>query len=72
MGTVVDLVFRVAAAEAQYVAANPESRRLHEKRYGSLVGLHFTRGPVRNEADVPESGELRALLRLHMLERGYS
>ena len=40
--------------------------------YGSLVGLHFTRGPVRSEADVPETAALRALLHLHMLERGYS
>jgi glutamate-1-semialdehyde 2,1-aminomutase len=40
--------------------------------YGSLVGLHFTPGPVRNEGDVPESAELRALLHLHMLERGFS
>ena len=40
--------------------------------YGSLVGLHFTSGPVRRERDVPESAELRALLHLHMLERGYS
>jgi glutamate-1-semialdehyde 2,1-aminomutase len=40
--------------------------------YGSLVGLHFTAGPVRSEADVPESAELRALLHLHMLERGFS
>ena len=40
--------------------------------YGSLVGIHFTRGPVRNEHDVPESAELRALLHLHMLERGFS
>lgn len=40
--------------------------------YGSLVGLHFTLGPVRNEGDVPESAELRALLHLHMLERGFS
>lgn len=40
--------------------------------YGSLVGLHFTRGPVRNEDDVPESRELRGLLHLHMLERGFS
>ena len=40
--------------------------------YGSLVGLHFTHGPVRNEDDLPESGELRGLLHLHMLERGYS
>jgi glutamate-1-semialdehyde 2,1-aminomutase len=39
---------------------------------GSLVGLHFTRGPVRNEDDVPESADRRALLHLHMLERGYS
>ncbi len=40
--------------------------------YGSLVGLHFTSGPVRNESDVPESLELRGLLHLHVLERGYS
>jgi glutamate-1-semialdehyde 2,1-aminomutase len=40
--------------------------------YGSLVGLHFTTGPVRNEEDVPEARELRGLLHLHMLERGYS
>jgi glutamate-1-semialdehyde 2,1-aminomutase len=40
--------------------------------YGSLVGLHFTSGPVRNEDDVPEARELRGLLHLHMLERGYS
>jgi glutamate-1-semialdehyde 2,1-aminomutase len=40
--------------------------------YGSLVGLHFTRGPVRNERDVPEAIELRGLLHLNMLERGFS
>ena len=40
--------------------------------YGSLVGLHFTRGPVRSERDVPDSPELRGLLHLHMLERGFS
>lgn len=40
--------------------------------FGSLVGLHFTREPVRNESDVPESAELRGLLHLHMLERGFS
>lgn len=40
--------------------------------FGSLVGLHFTEGPVRNEEDVPESAELRALLHLHLLERGFS
>ena len=40
--------------------------------YGSLVGLHFARGPIRSERDVPESAELRGLLHLHMLERGFS
>jgi glutamate-1-semialdehyde 2,1-aminomutase len=40
--------------------------------YGSLVGLHFTRGPVRSELDVPVAAELRGLLHLHMLERGWS
>lgn len=40
--------------------------------YGSLVGLHFTPGPVRHERDVPEAHELRGLLHLHMLERGFS
>ena len=39
---------------------------------GSLVGLHFARGPIRSEADVPEAAELRGLLHLHMLERGWS
>jgi glutamate-1-semialdehyde 2,1-aminomutase len=40
--------------------------------YGSLVGLHFVQAPVRRTRDLPESPELRALLHLHMLERGYS
>jgi glutamate-1-semialdehyde 2,1-aminomutase len=40
--------------------------------YGSMVGLHFTRGPIRRSADIPAAAELRALLHLHMLERGYS
>jgi glutamate-1-semialdehyde 2,1-aminomutase len=40
--------------------------------YGSMVGLHFTRGPVRSVADIPVVPELRALMHLHMLERGYS
>lgn len=40
--------------------------------YGSLVGLHFTSGPVRNEDDVPEAVELRSLLHIHLLERGFS
>jgi glutamate-1-semialdehyde 2,1-aminomutase len=40
--------------------------------YGSMVGLHFTRGPVRRNADVPAAPEQRALLHLHMLEHGYS
>jgi hypothetical protein len=34
--------------------------------------MHFTRGSVRNERDVLESAELRGLLHLHMLERGFS
>jgi glutamate-1-semialdehyde 2,1-aminomutase len=40
--------------------------------YGSMIGLHFTRGPVRRTSDLPESPELRALLHLHLLEHGYS
>jgi glutamate-1-semialdehyde 2,1-aminomutase len=39
---------------------------------GSLVGLHFARGPIRSEADVPVAAELRGLLHLHMLECGWS
>ena len=40
--------------------------------YGSMVGLHFARGPVRRRADLSESAELRALLHLRLLEDGYS
>jgi glutamate-1-semialdehyde 2,1-aminomutase len=40
--------------------------------HGSMVGLHFTRGPVRRVVDLPPAPELRTLLHLHMLERGYS
>jgi glutamate-1-semialdehyde 2,1-aminomutase len=40
--------------------------------YGSMVGLHFTRGPLRSVADVPQAPELRTLLHLHLLEHGYS
>jgi glutamate-1-semialdehyde 2,1-aminomutase len=40
--------------------------------YGSMVGLHFCRGPVRRRSDVPAAVELRTLLHLHLLERGYS
>jgi glutamate-1-semialdehyde 2,1-aminomutase len=39
---------------------------------GSMVGLHFTRGPVRRTADSPAAPELRTLLHLHLLDRGYS
>jgi glutamate-1-semialdehyde 2,1-aminomutase len=39
--------------------------------YGSMVGLHFTRGPVRSVADLPPAPERRALLHLELLERGY-
>jgi glutamate-1-semialdehyde 2,1-aminomutase len=37
-----------------------------------MVGLHFTRGPVRRTADSPPAPELCTLLHLHMLDRGYS
>jgi glutamate-1-semialdehyde 2,1-aminomutase len=40
--------------------------------YGSMVGMHFTGGPIRRVADIPQVPEQRALLHLHMLERGYS
>jgi glutamate-1-semialdehyde 2,1-aminomutase len=40
--------------------------------YGSMVGLHFTRGPVRRGRDSPVVPELRALMHLYLLERGYS
>jgi glutamate-1-semialdehyde 2,1-aminomutase len=40
--------------------------------YGSMVGFHFTRGPVRRTADSPEAAEQRTLLQLGVLERGYS
>jgi glutamate-1-semialdehyde 2,1-aminomutase len=39
---------------------------------GSIVGLHFTRGPVRRITDLPKADDLRALLHLHLLEQGYS
>jgi glutamate-1-semialdehyde 2,1-aminomutase len=53
---------RLNAVEAEFCATG----------YGSLVGLHFARGPVRSAADVPVAAELRSLLHLHMLERGFS
>jgi glutamate-1-semialdehyde 2,1-aminomutase len=40
--------------------------------YGSLVGLHFARGPVRRRSDLPRRPELQALLHLRMLEQGYT
>jgi glutamate-1-semialdehyde 2,1-aminomutase len=40
--------------------------------YGSLVGIHFTRDPIRRKSDSPKRPELQALLHLHMLERGYT
>jgi glutamate-1-semialdehyde 2,1-aminomutase len=40
--------------------------------YGSMVGLHFTKGPVRRIADLPKAEELRALMHLDLLEQGYS
>jgi glutamate-1-semialdehyde 2,1-aminomutase len=53
-------------------SAGTERVPLHATGHGSLVGIHFTDGPVRSEADVPDAPELRALLHLHMLERGFS
>jgi glutamate-1-semialdehyde 2,1-aminomutase len=53
-------------------SARTERVPLHATGHGSLVGIHFTDGPVRSEADVPDAPELRALLHLHMLERGFS
>jgi glutamate-1-semialdehyde 2,1-aminomutase len=40
--------------------------------YGSLVGLHFARGPISRRSDAPLRPELQALLHLHMLEQGYT
>jgi glutamate-1-semialdehyde 2,1-aminomutase len=40
--------------------------------YGSMVGLHFTKAPIRRAADSPAADEQRTLLHLHLLERGYS
>jgi glutamate-1-semialdehyde 2,1-aminomutase len=40
--------------------------------FGSLVGLHFARGPISRRSDLPARPELQALLHLHMLEHGYT
>jgi glutamate-1-semialdehyde 2,1-aminomutase len=40
--------------------------------YGSMVGLHFTRGPIRRASDSPTAAEQHALMHLDLLERGYS
>jgi len=40
--------------------------------YGSMVGLHFTRSPIRRSSDSPAAVEQRALMHLDLLERGYS
>ena len=39
---------------------------------GSLVGMHFARGPIRRVSDIADAPELRALLHLELLERGWS
>ncbi|HVS85129.1 MAG TPA: aminotransferase class III-fold pyridoxal phosphate-dependent enzyme, partial [Gaiellaceae bacterium] len=39
---------------------------------GSLVGLHPTSRPIRNANDVPDEIELRTLIHLELLERGWS
>ena len=64
--------WRSAARPAKRVLRGAAGSEFCATGYGSLVGLHFTPGPVRDEGDVPESAELRALLHLHMLERGFS
>jgi glutamate-1-semialdehyde 2,1-aminomutase len=40
--------------------------------YGSMIGLHFTRGPIRRSTDSPAAAEQRALMHLDLLEHGYS
>ena len=40
--------------------------------FGSLIGLHFARGPVSRRTDAPRRPELEALLHMHMLEHGYT
>lgn len=40
--------------------------------YGSMVGLHFARGPIRRSSDSPDAEEQRALMHFDLLERGYS
>jgi len=40
--------------------------------FGSLIGLHFARGPVSRGTDAPRRPELEALLHMHMLEHGYT
>jgi len=52
--------------------AAAEDRPFVATGYGSMVGLHFTRGPVRRSSDSPAAPELRALLHHHLLEHGYS
>lgn len=53
-----------------FAAAN--GRPFSVSGYGSVLGLHFTRGPVRRVSDIPAAQGLRTLLHLHLLERGYS
>ena len=40
--------------------------------YGSMVGLHFTREPIRRSSDSPAAAEQHALMHLDLLEHGYS
>ena len=40
--------------------------------YGSMVGLHFTRRPIRRSSDSPAAEEQHALMHLDLLEHGYS
>ncbi len=40
--------------------------------HGSMVGLHFARGPLHRRSDAPRQPLLEGLLHLHLLERGYT
>jgi glutamate-1-semialdehyde 2,1-aminomutase len=40
--------------------------------YGSMIGLHFSREPIRRVDDIADAPELRALMHFHLLEQGYS
>ena len=51
---------------------NAFGREFQATGCGSLVGLHPTSRPIRNSNDIPDAMELRTLLHLELLERGWS